>query len=92
MTIGPAPMMRMVWMSVRYSRRSFPILRDVQQRVADVTTQAEEAIVGVRVIKAFAQEDRGWRIAVRDGVDIHASRYRNRPAPCQAQRVLRESS
>src|SRR6266851_4536387 len=24
--------------------------------------------------KAFAQEDRGWRIAVRDGVDIHANR------------------
>jgi ABC-type multidrug transport system fused ATPase/permease subunit len=47
----------MIWMSARYSRRSFPILRDVQQRVADVTTQAEEAIVGVRVIKAFAQED-----------------------------------
>src|SRR5579864_8652512 len=22
--------------------------------------------------KAFAQEDRGWRITVRDGVDIHA--------------------
>jgi ABC-type multidrug transport system fused ATPase/permease subunit len=48
----------MVWMSARYSRRSFPVLRDVQQRVADVTTQAEEAIVGVRVIKAFAQEER----------------------------------
>ena len=48
----------MIWLSARYSRRSFPILRDVQQRVADVTTQAEEAIVGVRVIKAFAQEDR----------------------------------
>ena len=48
----------MIWMSARYSRRSFPVLRDVQQRVADVTTQAEEAIVGVRVIKAFAQEDR----------------------------------
>jgi ATP-binding cassette subfamily B protein len=48
----------MVWSSARYSRRSFPVLRDVQQRVADVTTQAEEAIVGVRVVKAFAQEDR----------------------------------
>jgi ABC-type multidrug transport system fused ATPase/permease subunit len=48
----------MVWTSARYSRRSFPVLRDVQQRVADVTTQAEEAIVGVRVIKAFAQEER----------------------------------
>ena len=42
----------------RYSRTSHPILRDVQQRVADVTTQAEENIVGVRVVKAFAQEPR----------------------------------
>ena len=42
----------------RYSRRSHPILKDVQQKVADVTTQAEENIVGVRVVKAFAQEPR----------------------------------
>jgi ATP-binding cassette subfamily B protein len=48
----------MIWGSARYSKRSFPVLRDVQQRVADVTTHAEEAIVGVRVVKAFAQEDR----------------------------------
>jgi ATP-binding cassette subfamily B protein len=43
--------------ATRYSRRSHPILRDIQQRIADVTTQAEESIVGVRVVKAFAQED-----------------------------------
>ncbi len=43
--------------ATRYSRRSHPVLRDVQQRIADVTTQAEESIVGVRVVKAFAQED-----------------------------------
>jgi ABC-type multidrug transport system fused ATPase/permease subunit len=42
----------------RYSRRSHPVLKEVQQRVADVTTQAEENIVGVRVVKAFAQEPR----------------------------------
>ena len=46
----------------RSSRRatravSHPVLRDIQQRIADVTTQAEESIVGVRVVKAFAQED-----------------------------------
>jgi ATP-binding cassette subfamily B protein len=45
----------------RYSRRSHPILKDVQQKVADVTTQAEENIVGVRVVKAFAQEPRQRR-------------------------------
>src|SRR4051794_19408522 len=43
--------------ATRYSRRSHPVLRDIQQRIADVTTQAEEDIVGVRVVKAFAQED-----------------------------------
>jgi ABC-type multidrug transport system fused ATPase/permease subunit len=42
----------------RYSRISHPVLKDVQQRIADVTTHAEENIVGVRVVKAFAQEER----------------------------------
>src|SRR3954447_12722131 len=46
----------MVYLAYRYSRVSHPILKDVQQRVADVTTQAEENVVGVRVVKAFAQE------------------------------------
>ena len=45
------------FVATRYSRRSHPVLRDIQQRIADVTTQAEESIVGVRVVKAFAQED-----------------------------------
>src|SRR3954471_22034473 len=48
-------------MAYRYSRVSHPVLREVQQRVADVTTQAEENIVGVRVVKAFAQEPRQLR-------------------------------
>jgi ABC-type multidrug transport system fused ATPase/permease subunit len=43
-------------LAYRYSRISHPTLRDVQQRLADVTTVAEEAIVGVHVVKAFAQE------------------------------------
>ena len=41
-----------------YSARSHPILKNVQQRLADMTTVAEEGIVGVNVVKAFAQEDR----------------------------------
>jgi ABC-type multidrug transport system fused ATPase/permease subunit len=41
----------------RYSHVAHPILRDVQQRMADVATVAEENIVGVHVVKAFAQED-----------------------------------
>jgi ATP-binding cassette, subfamily B, bacterial len=40
----------------RYSHISHPVLKDVQQRIADMTTVAEESIVGVNVVKAFAQE------------------------------------
>ncbi len=47
-----------VWTAIRYSRRSHPILTQAQQTLADVTTQAEESVVGVRVVKAFGQERR----------------------------------
>ena len=40
----------------RYSSVAHPVLRDVQQRMADVATVAEENIVGVHVVKSFAQE------------------------------------
>jgi ABC-type multidrug transport system fused ATPase/permease subunit len=40
----------------RYSTVSHPVLRDVQQKLADVATVAEENIVGVHVVKSFAQE------------------------------------
>ncbi len=42
----------------RYSRVSHPVLRDVQQTLADVSTVAEESITGVHVVKSFAQEER----------------------------------
>ena len=42
----------------RYSRVSHPVLRDVQQSLAEVSTVAEESITGVHVVKSFAQEDR----------------------------------
>jgi ABC-type multidrug transport system fused ATPase/permease subunit len=45
-----------VVVAYRYSTVSHPILRDVQQKMADVATAAEESIVGVHVVKSFAQE------------------------------------
>ena len=45
-----------VIVAYRYSTVSHPILRDVQQKMADVATVAEEGIVGVHVVKSFAQE------------------------------------
>jgi len=46
----------LIAVAYRYSHVSHPLLRDVQQRLADVATVAEENIVGVHVVKAFAQE------------------------------------
>ncbi len=46
----------LVYTAVRYSRVSHPVLTAAQQTLADVTTQAEETMVGVRVVKAFGQE------------------------------------
>ncbi len=48
----------LVAVAYRYSSVSHPVLRDVQQRLADVATVAEESIVGVHVVKSFAQEER----------------------------------
>jgi len=48
----------LVAVAYRYSAVSHPVLRDVQQRLADVATVAEESIVGVHVVKSFAQEER----------------------------------
>ena len=47
-----------VAVAYRYSHVSHPVLRDVQQKLGDVATATEESIVGVHVVKSFAQEDR----------------------------------
>ena len=65
----------------RYSRVSHPILRDVQQKLADVATVAEESIVGVHVVKSFAQETpRQRRFEEASGAvfdrSVHANRQR----------------
>ena len=50
-----------VLVAYRYSRVSHPVLRDVQQKLADVATIAEESIVGIHVVKSFSQEERRER-------------------------------
>ena len=47
----------LVGVAYRYSHVSHPVLRDVQQKLADVATVSEESIVGVHVVKSFAQEE-----------------------------------
>jgi ABC-type multidrug transport system fused ATPase/permease subunit len=51
----------LVALAYRYSHISHPTLREVQQKLADVATVAEENIVGVHVVKSFAQEEQEER-------------------------------
>jgi ABC-type multidrug transport system fused ATPase/permease subunit len=48
----------LIALAYRYSHVSHPVLREVQQKMADVATVSEENIVGVHVVKSFAQEER----------------------------------
>ena len=60
--VSLAPMPVVIWVAFRYGRRNRPASQEVQQRIAELTAEAEENVSGVRVVKAFAQEQRQlWR-------------------------------
>ncbi len=56
--IALAPVPFVVLIAFRYGRVSRPALQEVQQRLGELTAEAEENISGVRVVKAFAREER----------------------------------
>src|SRR3954468_21697732 len=56
--ISLAPVPLVVFIAARYGRRARPASQEVQQRIAELTADAEENIGGVRVVKAFAREER----------------------------------
>ena len=56
--VALAPMPFVLWAAARYGSRNRPASQEVQQRIAELTAEAEENITGVRVVKAFAQEAR----------------------------------
>ncbi|HMJ96775.1 MAG TPA: ABC transporter ATP-binding protein [Thermoleophilaceae bacterium] len=59
--VALAPTPFVVWIAYRYGTRNRPATQEVQQRIAELTAEAEENIGGVRVVKAFAQEPRQLR-------------------------------
>jgi ATP-binding cassette subfamily B protein len=59
LALAPVPIV--VWIASRYNRQSRPALQEVQQRVAELTAEAEESVSGIRVIKAFAREEHMMR-------------------------------
>jgi ABC-type multidrug transport system fused ATPase/permease subunit len=56
LALVPVPFV--VAISYRYGRRARPAIQEVQQRIAELTADAEENISGVRVVKSFAREPR----------------------------------
>jgi ABC-type multidrug transport system fused ATPase/permease subunit len=56
--ISLAPLPFVVLIAYRYGHRSRPAMQEAQQRIAELTADAEESVSGVRVVKAFAQERR----------------------------------
>jgi ABC-type multidrug transport system fused ATPase/permease subunit len=56
--ISLAPVPFVVFVAARYGRLARPALQEVQQRIAELTADVEENVGGVRVVKAFAREER----------------------------------
>jgi ATP-binding cassette subfamily B protein len=56
LSLLPVPFV--VFIAMRYGRRARPAAQEVQQRIAELTAEAEENISGVRVVKSFAREGR----------------------------------
>jgi ABC-type multidrug transport system fused ATPase/permease subunit len=56
--VALVPVPFVVLISYRYGHRARPAIQETQQRIAELTADAEENISGVRVVKAFAREDR----------------------------------
>ncbi|HKH63837.1 MAG TPA: ABC transporter ATP-binding protein [Solirubrobacterales bacterium] len=53
--LAPAPLV--VYVASRYNRVSRPAQQEVQQRIAELTAEAEENVSGIRIVKAFAREE-----------------------------------
>jgi ATP-binding cassette subfamily B protein len=51
----PAPFV--IVAATKYSQISRPAQQEVQQRIAELTAEAEENVSGIRIVKAFAREE-----------------------------------
>ncbi len=59
--ISLIPVPFVVVISQRYGRTARPAVQEVQQRIAELTADAEENISGVRVVKSFARESHQFK-------------------------------
>lgn len=66
----------LIGVAYRYSHVSHPVLRDVQQKLGEVATVSEESIVGVHIVKSFAQEEQVARQFRRASDDVFEASVR----------------
>jgi ABC-type multidrug transport system fused ATPase/permease subunit len=59
LALTPVPLV--VYTASRYNRLSRPAVQEVQQRIAELTAEAEESVSGIRIVKAFAREEHQLR-------------------------------
>src|SRR3954468_13456254 len=55
----PAPFV--IFAATKYNLVSRPAQQEVQQRIAELTAEAEENVSGIRIVKAFAREEHQFR-------------------------------
>jgi ATP-binding cassette subfamily B protein len=55
LALAPVPLL--IVTATRFNRRTRPVQQEVQQRLAELTSEAEESVSGIRIVKAFARED-----------------------------------
>ena len=46
-----------IYAAARFNRLSRPAVQEIQQRIAELTAEAEESVSGIRIVKAFAREE-----------------------------------
>jgi len=51
------PVPFVIYAAARFSRLSRPAVQEIQQRIAELTAEAEESVSGIRIVKAFAREE-----------------------------------
>src|SRR4051812_32952650 len=56
LALTPTPLI--FWVAYVYGKKNRPASQEVQQRIAELTTEVDESIGGIRLVKAFAREER----------------------------------
>src|SRR4051795_11250793 len=56
LALAPSPLI--FWVAFVYGKKNRPASQEVQQRIAELTTEVDESIGGIRLVKAFAREER----------------------------------